>query len=69
MKNFTLPQVLVIVAAIFLIGTVTPSLLDAKSDISILIGVMIVVSIFYAVVSHGKKILKALGLDESKESE
>ena len=63
MKKFSLGQVLIGVAIVFLLGTIVPPLLEAKSDISVLIGVCVVVSIFYFVISYGKKILTWLGFD------
>lgn len=67
MKRFSLGQVLIIVAAVFLIGGIVPSLLEAQSDISVLIGVMVVVSMFYGVVKYGKKIMKWTGFDFDEE--
>ena len=63
MKNFSLGQVLVGVAIVFLLGTIVPPLLEAKSDISVLIGVCVVVSIFYFIITNGKKICAWLGFD------
>jgi hypothetical protein len=69
MKKITLPQVIVILAGIFLLATVLPSLLDAKSDISVFVAVVIVVSLFYGIVIHGRKILKAFGFEQNDSEE
>ena len=72
MKQFTLPQVIVVVVVVFLIGTIVPSLLDASSDISVLLGVIIVVSVLFGIFRYGKKIVNMLGFDfddDEKEGE
>lgn len=58
-----LGQIIFFIMVLFGVVTIVPALLNAKNDLAVLLGVIVVVAIFYGVIKYGKKILSLVGFD------
>jgi hypothetical protein len=55
-EEINIIQVFIGVLFAALLGMIIPALLDSKSDLAVMVGVCIVISMFYFIVKNGPKI-------------
>lgn len=69
MKKFGVEQIIVIAIGLFAIVSIIPSLLDAKNDIAVFIGVGLILAIIFGIYKYWEKIIDFFSFDDNEKGE